>query len=218
MSITTVVGRGFGPSASIPFVVTRGYSIGAASVVPPNATLTTRGYGANATIAGVVTRFYGIGAPIVVVPPPPAPSWDGRGGGPIVHRYRERREELRRAYAIIRRHRKKLPKELQDEVLTAIVYEDFPDELDVESVTQRAEDFAPLEDLFARAIVEAELPEPEPAEYAPLVALSHDPISISMPAAPDSSWTDGLFQSIARMRRIRDDLADDDEEVLLLLS
>jgi hypothetical protein len=38
--IANIPGRGFGPSASIPFVVTRGYSIGAVVIVTAQVVLT----------------------------------------------------------------------------------------------------------------------------------------------------------------------------------
>ena len=91
MSVNNLPARGFGPSASIAFVVTRGYSIAAPVATPPNATLTTRGYGANATIGGIVTRFYNIGAAFIPTPPV-APN----GGGGAIYYRQEPREYFKR--------------------------------------------------------------------------------------------------------------------------
>lgn len=58
MSIATVVTRGFGSFGTIPFVVTAGYSIGAAVIAIP----------CNVHFAGVISAILNFGSPMTAEP------------------------------------------------------------------------------------------------------------------------------------------------------
>lgn len=191
MAISNVVARGFGPGASIAFVTTRGFSIGAAIVTPPDATLTTRGYGANGTIGGIVTRFYSIGTAVV----PPADNTSTVGFRWVTGPGRKKLIELYEAERAERELRGRLKKKKR-----------VPDAIR-EAVSEAA------------AVIETAEHAPQTDQVSALLAdLSKSLDAIRLNAAKSMAAEQALW-AIEVARRLREEIAaqEDEEEAITLL-